>query len=181
MATVDGVGNATGKVHVVIFQENHVEQPDTVVHAASDFHSRLFQHTHARGRLTRVQHTGMRSLQPLHVLIRHGGNAAHALHDVQHQALRLQQAPHPSRDNHGHVARLHVRPVLDEHLHFHVRIEATEHFLGDFYSGQHAFFLDEQLGFSHGIRRNTAERSVVSIAYVLGKGQINQTVIQFFY
>ena len=151
-----------------------------MVHTASDFHGRLFQHTHARGRLTRVQHTGIRPLQPLHILVRHGSNATHTLHDVQHQTLRLQQAPHPPCDDHGHVARLHVRPVLYEHLHFHVRIEATEHLLRDFHSGQHALFLDEQLGFSHGIRRNTAERSVVSIAYVFGKSQINQAVIQFF-
>ena len=37
------------------------------------------------------EHTGMGSLQSLHILIRHRSDTTHALHDVQHQTLCLQQ------------------------------------------------------------------------------------------
>ncbi len=91
MAAIDGIGDATGKVHMVILQQNHVEESDTMVTTTTYLHGLLLEHTHTWSRLTGVQHTGLRALQALHVLISHRGNTTHALHDVQHQALSLKQ------------------------------------------------------------------------------------------
>ena len=89
MAAVDGVGDTTGEIHVVVLQQDHVEESNTMVATATDLHGLLLEHTHARRRLAGIEHTGLRTLQSLHVLIGHGGDTAHALHDIQHQALRL--------------------------------------------------------------------------------------------
>ena len=106
MAAVDGIHDTASEVHMVILQQNHVKQSDTVVTAAANLHGLLLQHAHARRRLAGVKHAGLRTLQALHIFVRHGGNTTHALHDVQHQTLRLQQRAHAAGDNHGYVALL---------------------------------------------------------------------------
>ena len=41
--TGEGIGDTSGKVHMVVLQENHVEEPDTMVHAAANLHRLLLQ------------------------------------------------------------------------------------------------------------------------------------------
>ena len=91
MTAVNGVGNTTGKVHVVVLQEYHVEQADAMVRATADLDGLLLEHTHTRSGLAGIEHTGASALQTLHILIGHGGNTTHALHDIQHQTLGLKQ------------------------------------------------------------------------------------------
>ena len=91
MTTVYRIRNTTGKVYVVILQQDHIEKSDTVVTSSTDLHGLLLQHTHARGGLTGIKHTGLRAFQVLHVLVGHRGDTTHTLHDVQHQTLRLEQ------------------------------------------------------------------------------------------
>ena len=176
MAAVDGVDNAAGKVDVVVLQQNHVEETDTMVAAAANLHGLLLEHAHARSGLAGVEHAGARSLQSLHVLIGHGGNAAHALHDVQHQALSLKQRAHLARDNHGDIALLHPTSVAHQHLHLHRWIEAAEHLLGYLHTSQYAVFLNEKMALTHCIFRNAAEGGVVAVANVLGKRQVDEPV-----
>ena len=91
MTAIDSVGDTTCEIHVVILQQDHVKQTDTMVTTTTDLHSLLLQHTHTWCRLTGVEHTGIRTLQALHIPIGHRSDTTHTLHDVQHQALRLQQ------------------------------------------------------------------------------------------
>ena len=91
MTTVDGIHDASGKVDMIILQQDHIKQTDTMVTATTDLHSLLFEHTHTGGGLAGIKHTGMGTLQTLYISVGHGGNATHALHDIQHQTLRLQQ------------------------------------------------------------------------------------------
>ena len=144
MAAVDGIDDAAGEVDVVVLEQDHVEQSDAVVAASANLHGLLLEHAHAGGGLAGVEHAGLGALQPLDILVGHGGNAAHALHDVEHESLGLQQGAHATGDNHGDVALLDARAVLHEHLDLHVGVEAAEHFLGDLDAGQDAVFLDEQ-------------------------------------
>ena len=47
--------DTTGKIHMIIFQQNHVEQSDTMIHATTYLHSLFFEHTHARSCLAGIE------------------------------------------------------------------------------------------------------------------------------
>ena len=128
---------------MVVLQQNHVEEADAVVLSPSYLDSHLLEDAHAGGCLASVEHAGMRTLEALLILMGHGGDAAHALHDVQHQAFRLEKRLYFSLHNHGHVAGLHLSTVVDVDRHLHGRVEAAEDFLGHFDAGQYARFLNQ--------------------------------------
>ena len=75
---------------MVVFQQNHVEQADPVINAAPNLYSHFFQNTHAGSCLAGIKHTRVCTFQLLGIFMCHGGNAAHTLHNVQHQAFGLQ-------------------------------------------------------------------------------------------
>ena len=180
VTAVDSINDATSKVDVVILEQNHVEETYAMVAATTNLHSLLLQHTQAWCGLTRVEYTGLGTLQALYVLVSHRGNTTHALHNVQHQTLCLQQRARLTRHNHSDVALLHTGTILHQHLDLHRRIETMEHLLGNLDACQDTIFLDEQMRLTHGILRNTTQRGVVTIANILGKRQVNQLVNQFF-
>ena len=111
----------------------------------------------------------------------HGGDTAHTLHNVEHQTLGLQQRLYPAFHDHGYVTRLHFRTVVDEYFHFHLRVETAEHFFGYFNAGKDAGFFNQKFGFAHCRGRDARKGGVVTIAYILGKGQVYQPVNQFFF
>ena len=175
--------NASAEVYVVVFQENHVKEPYTVVHPAADFYGFLLQHPHARCRLAGVEDARLRTGidQCLLVSVRHGGNAAHALHDVEHEEFRLQQAALAPLHAQGNIAGLHVRTVFHVDLHVQFRVEVMEHLFCNFYSGQYAFLLDQQPALAHGVRRYAAERRMVAVADVFAESEFDESVVKFFY
>ena len=181
VATVDGIGDAAGEVDMVVLEQDHVEESDAVVTATADLHGLLLEHTHAWGGLAGIEHTGAGALEALHVSVSHGGDAAHTLHDIEHEALCLQQGAHASADNHGDIALLHAAAVAHQHFHLHLRVETAEHLLGHFHASQDAILLDEQMATAHGILWDAAERGMVAVADILGKRQVNQSVDKFFY
>ena len=181
LGTGNGLVDTAGEVNMIVFQQNHVEQTDSMVYAATYLHSHLFQNTHARSRLTGIEHTGIRTFQLLGILMGHGSDAAHTLHNVQHQAFGLQQRLHLAFHNHSHVARLHFSTVIDEYFHFHGGVETTEHFFSYLDTGKNTGFFNQKLGFAHCRSRNARKGGMVTIAYIFGKGQVNQPVNQFFF
>ena len=122
----------------------------------------------------------MGALQTLHILIGHRGDAAHTLHDIQHQTLRLKQRAHLTSDDHGDVALLHTTPITHQYLHLHGGVETVEHLLGHFHASQNTVLLDEQVRLTHRILRDAAQCGMVAVADILCKRQINQSVNQFF-
>ena len=181
VATLDGIHNTPGKVHVIILQQNHIKESDTMVTTTTNLHGLLLQHTHTRRCLTGIQHTCLRTLQALHVLIRHRGDTTHTLHNVQHQSLRLQQRAHLTCHDHGDITFLHTRTIAHQHLHLHRGVKAAEHLFGNLHTCQNTVFLNQQMRFSHRVLRNTAQRGMVAIADILCKRQINQSVNEFIY
>ena len=173
MRTVDRLGDATREIYMVILQENHIEQADTVVHAATDANSLLLDHTHTRSSLAGVEHMGLRAFQLLHILTGGGSDAAHALHDVEHQTLGLQQRLYLTLHYEGDVALLYLCAILDEDRHLQLGIEGLEDTACHLYTGQYAIFLDDQLALTHLRGGNATERGVIAIANVLGESQLN--------
>lgn len=181
MATVKCCVDAAGKVYVVVFQQNHVEQSDTMVHATADADCLFLHHAHAGGRFSCVKYPGVRAFQPLYVFVCHCSDAAHALHDVQHQAFGLQEAAYFSCDDHGHIAGTDVGAVIKEHLDRHCRVKAVKHFFGDTHTGEYAFFFYQQVRLAGSLFGDAAEGGVVTVANVFRESQVDQSVVQFVY
>ena len=177
---VDRGHDTASKVHMVVLEQNHVKQADAVVAPAADLHSLLFQHAHARSRLACVQHARLQALKALGIASRGGRHTAHALHDVEHQALGLQQRAHPARHHKGHIARHHVGAVADHHLHAQLWVKFLKHASRDLHTSQDALFLDDQPLASHLVGRDAAQRGRVTVADVLGQRQVDQLIDQFF-
>ena len=79
---------------MIVFQQNHVEQPDTMIYATANLYCHLFKDTHTGSCLTGIQYAGMSAFKFLRVFACHGRDTAHALHHVQHQAFGLKQGLH---------------------------------------------------------------------------------------
>ena len=176
MTTVDGVGNSPGKINMVVFQQNHIKKTDAMVHAPTQLYSLLLQHTHTRCSLAGVENMTAGAGDAFHIFMCHGSDTAHALHDVEHQTLSLQERTRLTRNDHGNVALLHRLPIANEHLHLQSRIETVKHFLCYLDTGKYTVFLDKQMAFAHGIRWNTAQSGMVSITDILSKSQVDEFV-----
>ena len=176
VTTVDGIDNTSGKVDMIVLQQNHIEKTDAVVASATNLNSLLLQHAHARSSFAGVEHAGLGALQMLYILVGHGGNTTHALHDVEHKTLGLQQGASLTGNNHGYVALLDTGTILHQHLDLHVGVETMEHLLGNLDASQDAVFLDEQMALAHGILRNTAQSGVVAVTNIFSERQVDESV-----
>ena len=154
LGATHGLRNASGEVHMVVLYEYHVKQTDAVVGSASDLHGLFFEQTHSGGRLAGVEHFSLQSCQTLLIAGRGGGYAAHALHDVEHGALCLEQGSYASLHLESHIAGLHVRAVGKIYGHFQFRIEILEYFACYLHSGEYSLFLDYEALASAGVGRD---------------------------
>ena len=91
MGILDGGHDAAGKIHMVVLEQDHVKQADAVVAAAANLHGVLLEQAHAGRGLAGVEHAGLEAFQALGIAGCGRCHATHALHDVEHQALGLQQ------------------------------------------------------------------------------------------
>ena len=84
MTAVDSIGYASSEIDMVVLQQNHIEKTNTMVHATAKFHGLLFEHTHTRCGLARVENMTTGAGDTLHIFMCHRGDATHALHDIKH-------------------------------------------------------------------------------------------------
>ena len=168
---------------MVVLEENHVEESDAVVGSSADFHRLLFEHTHAGGSLACIKHAGFGAGidKRLLVAVRHGGNSAHALHDVEHQTFGLEQALYLAADDECHIAGFHVCAVFDEDFHLQCGVELAEYLAGYAYAGKDAFFLDEQAALSHGVFGDATQGGVVAVADVFRKCKFDELLVELVY
>ena len=111
---------------MVVLQEDHVEKTDTVVHTASEYYSLFLQIAQTRRRLTGVEHVATGVLDEGLILMRGGRYAGHALHDIEHRTLDLQETQLFTIDLESHVSGLHMIAVMQELLHTALRIEISD-------------------------------------------------------
>ncbi len=166
--------DAACKVHMIVLEQYHVEQPDTVVHSAADAHCFFLQIAQPRRGFARVKHMAARAVKEALVAVRRRGDARHTLHDIQHGALYLQErqffAVHTERD----VPRFDRRTVLQEYLHAAGRVETVDNLAGDGNACQYPFLFDNELAAARSVGGNTGQRSVVAVAYILLEPNIYQ-------
>ncbi len=176
LGSLDGGGDAAGKVDVIVFDEHHVEEADAMVGTAADFHGLLLEQTHAGGSLAGIEYLGLETVKALLVAGGGGGDTAHALHDIEHGALGLEQRTHRALDHKGHVAGLYAGAVAYHHGHVQLGVKLLKHAPGYVDTGQYAFFLYYQLLTAAGLGGDGAESGGVAVAHILGKGQGEQVV-----
>ena len=164
---------------MVVFQENHVEEADAVIASAANLHSILLHDAHSRSGLAGVEHLGVEALKFLLVTCRYSGNAAHALHDVEHQAFSLQQRLYLALNHKGDIARSHVGTVLDVGCHFKLWIKLLKDFLCHLNTSKYAFLFDYQARAPHFVGWDAAQCGSITVANILGKRQIYQLINQF--
>ncbi len=79
------------------------------------------------------------------------------------------------------ISWFHVCAVGDVDFHLHGGVKPMKYLLGHFHSGNDTFLLDEQFAFSSLCLGDAAQGGVVSVADVLGKCQVDEPVVEFFY
>src|SRR5690606_8972695 len=86
----DRLPNPSCELHVVVLEHDHVIQAHTMIMPAADPHRPFFREPEVGGSLAGVDDSGVGTGNLVHQPARGGGNAAHALHAVEHQAFRSQ-------------------------------------------------------------------------------------------
>ena len=171
MGTTDSVFNAAGKIHVVVFEQNHIEKAYAVVHTPAYLDSLFFQHAHSGRCLAGIEYPGTRSLYRLHITSCHSGDTAHALHDVEHRALYLQERLHLTLDNKSHIAGLYLGTVFNVDSHLQLGVEILKHAPCYLYAGQYAGLFDKEFLASHFSGRDATQSSMVAVTYIFGKSE----------
>ena len=164
---MDGGCRTSCEVHVVIFQEDHVEQTDTMVTCATNTYRLFLEHTETGSGLAGVENGATRTGNEMLIIMRHRSNTRHPLHDIQHRALYLQQAQHLAINAESDITRLHFCPIFKKQLHTKLRVKIVYHFLRHFHSGKDSLCFYDQLLATHCRLGNAAERCMVAIANVL--------------
>ena len=131
---VYSIGDAAGKVDVVVLEQYHIEKSHAVILAAAELDGHLVEHPHTGRGLARIEHPAVRALQQLHVCGRLSRHAAHALHDVEHGAFGNKQRAHRTFNNKSNVTGLDVGAVFDKTGHLQGRVELFENTCGDVYA-----------------------------------------------
>ena len=165
---------------MVVLEQYHVKQPDAVVTAATNLDGFLLEHAHAGSGLASVENAGLEALEALCIAGCGCCHAAHALHDIEHQALGLQQGANTPRNDKGNVAGLDMGTVANHDLHLQLGVKFLKHAARDSHASQDALFLDDEALATHLVGGDAAQGGSVAVTDVLGKRQIDQLVNQFF-
>lgn len=142
-----------------------------------------FKHAHAGCGLAGVEDACLRAGidERLLVAVCHGGDAAHALADVEHEAFGGEEALLTAADGEHDVAGAHVVAIMHVHRDLQVGVETMEDLFGGTLACKDSFFLDHQFALAHGILGDAAERGVVAVADILGKSEVDEAVGKFFF
>ena len=143
---------------------------------AADAHRVLLQDAQARRGLAGVQQAGVRALQGGGHLPRAGGDAAHALQEVQRHALAGEQhadvAPHAAQE----LAAAHRVPVLAEEGHLRPLVQQGEHAREHVQPGDDAVLLGQQLHLARRLLADDGVRAHVLIRNILPQRREQQRI-----
>ena len=107
--------------------------------------------------------------------------ARHALHDIEHCALDLQQTQLLAIDLESDIARFHMIAVMQELLEPALGVEIVNDLFRHLYTGKYSRVLNNQLLTTHLGRRYTTERGMITVADILFKPNSNKLTKFFFF
>ena len=152
-----------------------------MIHASAYQNSLLFEDTHSGRCLARVKNMCFGAFYTFHIFIGHCRNAAHTLHYIKHETLRLQQRTHFSAHNHSYITGFYGFTVIDKHLNRHCRIKPVKHLFCHLDTSQDTVLLYKKMRFTHRIFRYATQCGMISVTYVFCKSKIYKTFLQFVY
>ncbi len=174
LGTRERCGDAAGKIDMVVFEQNHIEQADTVVHAAANLDRLFLQIAEPRRGLARIEDMATRVFDTTLVAMGGGGNARHALHDVEHGALNLQKAQLLAVNTECNIARLDRVAVVKQLLETTFGVEIADNLSGYVDAGNNAGVLNNELLATHLRGRYATKRGMVAVSDVLVEPDGNQ-------
>ena len=142
-STCKCIRDSSGEVHMVVLEQNHVEQADSMVHASAERDRFLLQIAQSGRRLACIEHMATGVLDEALVLMRRSRYAGHTLHDIEHRTLYLQQTQLLAIDLKCHITGLDERTVLKELLHTAFGVEIVDNLFRHFHAGKHAGIFDD--------------------------------------
>ena len=168
---VYSIGDAAGKVDVVVLEHDGRRQVVTVVAAAADLDRGLLEDAHARRGLARVDEHGLGSLERRGHAVRVGSDAAHALQVVERHALTRKQhariAPHLTHM----VAGVHLLAIGNVEQHRALRIQQLKG------TGKHIQAGDDAVGLGDKLHRGGTRRGAhARRAHVLKRNVLAQSL-----
>ena len=105
--------NAARQCDVIVLDQNPVAQVETMIVSAAASDCVLVEHAQAGSSLAGVKNGRLRSLDGIDVLARERGDAAHALHDVQDDALAGENHTRVVDDNRDRLPFAQTHAVED--------------------------------------------------------------------
>ena len=142
---VYSIGDAAGKVDVVVLEHDGRRQVVTVVAAAANADSVLFKNAVVGAGLTGVQQGDAGAFQQGRHLMGIGGNAAHSLQVVQRNALTGKQGAYIARNNGQLLAGLYGIAVPAEEFHLGAGVQQRKDAGIDRQTGNNAVLLGNQI------------------------------------
>src|SRR5207245_653177 len=123
--------DSPGQRDVILFQQNCIIEPETMVAAATRLHCILFQRPQSRSRFPRIPDARLRAHQLFHKAPRQRGNSAKMSEKIQHRSLAREDRPGVSLDLHDLRARFYKRSVIVREGDAYFRIQRAEDLLGE--------------------------------------------------
>jgi hypothetical protein len=158
---------------VVLLDEDRVEQPAAVAHAAAHPHRLLLECPQARRRLARVEDAHAGAGHRVHVARGERGDARQPAEEVQRHPLRRE-------DRAGATGQLGEQPpvaplaLLSVRVPAQLRVDPLEHPLRHSQACRHAGRLLLDAGASPGAGLDHRRGGEVSFAHILGEGPVDQ-------
>ena len=97
-----------------------------------------------------------------------GGNAAHTLHGIEHEAFGGQQGTRIAFHFEGFFAYADVASVFQQQVEAGARIDMVKNASRHFHACQYARLLDQKVCSTPAVFRDTSHGSVVAFANILG-------------
>ena len=179
--TRERIRDATRKVHVIVLEQYHVKQPNTMVHTTSDGNSLFLEVTQTRSRFAGIEHVAFGIGNQTLVLVRGRGDTGHPLHDIEHCALDLQQTQLLAIHAERYIAGLDLIAIMQELLHPTFGVKVVDDLFRHLYTGDDTGVLDNKLLTAHLRRRNTTKRGMVAIANIFLKPEGNKFAQVLFF
>src|SRR5207247_7485213 len=123
--------DSPGQRDVILFQQNCIIEPETMVAAATRLHCILFQRPQSRSRFPRIPDARLRARQLFHKAPRQRGNSAKMSAKIQLRSLAREDRPGVSLDLHDLRARFYKRSVIVREGDAYFRIQRAEDLLGE--------------------------------------------------
>ena len=154
---------------MVVFDENHVEQSDTMIFSPAASDGIFFKPPPAGRRLARVENLRPRAADGNHELRGERGDAGKVLHKIQRDSLGGQNRAGGTGNAQQIVATRNVGAVVNQIFNFYRRRKAAKGGLGEIEAGDDERFARAHDGFERQAFRHGGARRHVAAADVLGQ------------